>query len=404
MKKVYKVYAHQAAMEPMFPSSVGELREAAATLVQTSAKLGGALHPVTRRSVVELVRQMNSYYSNLIEGHNTHPSDIEKALHKDYSKDPAKRALQLESQAHIEVQRLIEERLRTEDVSICAAAFLCWIHKEFYDRLPDEFRVVTTKSGKKERVEPGQLRTCEVEIGAHVAPTFRSLQNFLTRFEAAYELSALDPLDRIIAAGAAHHRLAWIHPFLDGNGRVVRLFTHAYFIKAGLEGHGLWTVSRGFARRRDEYIAALAGADRQRETDLDGRGNLSARGLEQFCIFFLKTALDQVEFMSGLLELDTVLKRIAHYAERWAVEAGTPVEARHVLCEVLLRGEVARGEVARLTGKPERTARRILARLLAAGLVVSDTAKGPIRVGFPTKCVGYYFPRLYPEGVELDSH
>jgi len=404
MKKVCEVYDHQAAMEPVFPSSAGQLRETAATLVQTSAKLGGALHPVTRRSVVELVRQMNSYYSNLIEGHNTHPSEIEKALHKDYSKDPVKRALQLESQAHIEVQQLIEDRLRAKDVSICAAAFLCWIHKEFYDRLPDELRVVTTKSGKKERVEPGQLRTCEVEVGAHVAPTFRSLKNFLARFEAAYDLSVLDPLDRIIAAGAAHHRLAWIHPFLDGNGRVVRLFTHAYFIKAGLEGHGLWTVSRGFARRRDEYLAALTGADRQCENDLDGRGNLSARGLEQFCTFFLKTALDQVEFMSGLLELDTVLKRIAHYAERWAVEEGTPVEARHVLCEVLLRGEVARGDVARLTGKPERTARRILARLLDAGLVISDTAKGPIRAGFPARCVGYYFPRLYPEGVELDSH
>ena len=404
MKKVYEVYDHEAAMEPVLPSSAGDLREAAATLVQTSAKLGGVLHPVTRRSLVELVRQMNSYYSNLIEGHNTHPVDIEKALRKDYSKDPAKRALQLESRAHIEVQRLIENRLRTGTVSICAAEFLCWIHKEFYDRLPEEFQVVTTKSGKKDRVEPGKLRTCEVEVGAHVAPSFQSLENFLARFERAYDLTGLDPLDRIVAAGAAHHRLAWIHPFLDGNGRVVRLFTHAYFIKAGLEGHGLWTVSRGFARRRDEYIAALAGADRQRENDLDGRGNLSASGLEQFCTFFLKTALDQVEFMTGLFELDTVLRRISNYAERWAGEVGAPVEARYVLCEVLLRGEVPRGDVARLTGKPERTARRLLARLLSDGLVVSDTAKGPIRAAFPAKCVGYYFPRLYPEGVELDSH
>ncbi len=404
MKEVYEVYDHQAAMAPMLPSGAGELREAAATLVRASARLGGALHPVTRRSVIELVRQMNSYYSNLIEGHNTHPSDIEKALRRDYSKDPAKRALQIESQAHIEVQRLIEDRLKTEAVSVCSTSFLCWIHKEFYERLPDEFRVVTTKSGKKERVEPGKLRTCEVEVGAHVAPTFQSLQDFMARFESAYDLAALDPLDRIIAAAAAHHRLAWIHPFLDGNGRVVRLFTHAYFIKAGLEGHGLWTVSRGFARRRDEYIAALAGADRQRENDLDGRGNLSARGLGQFCTFFLHTALDQVEFMSSLFELNTVLRRISHYCERWATEEGVPVEARHVLCDVLLRGEIARGDVARLTGKPERTARRILASLLNHGLVVSDTAKGPIRAGFPAKCVGYYFPRLYPEGVELDPH
>jgi len=215
-------------------------------------------------------------------------------LHKDYSKDPANQALQLESQAQIEVQRLIEDRLSREDVTIGAADFLCWIHKEFYDRLPDEFRVVTTKSGEKEQVKPGQLRTCEVEVGAQVAPAFRSLPKFLARFAAAYDLAVLAPLERIVSTGAAHHRPPWINPVLDGNGRVVRLFTHAYFMKAGLAGHGLWTVSRGFARRRDEYIAALAGADRQPDNDLDGCGNLSARGLEQFCTCFLNTALGQV--------------------------------------------------------------------------------------------------------------
>lgn len=401
MKKVYEVYVNQAAMEPMLPSNANELRESSAKLIQASAKLGGALHPITQRSVVELVRQMNSYYSNLIEGHNTHPADIEKALRKDYSSDPAKRALQQESQAHIEVQRLMERRLAQEDVAACSAAFVCWIHKEFYDRLPDEFRMVTTKSGQQERVVPGRLRECEVEVGTHVAPSFRSLRQFLGRFEEAYEQTPLDPLDRVTAVAAAHHRLAWIHPFLDGNGRVTRLLTHASFIQGRLEGHGLWTVSRGFARRREEYMAALAGADHRRENDLDGRGNLSDRRLKEFCQFFLTTARDQVEFMSGLLELDTVLKRITNYAERWAVEDGTPAEARHVLRDVFLRGEVPRGEVARIIAKPDRSARRVLVRLLKTGLVVSDTPRGPLRIGFPAQCVGYYFPRLYPEGVEV---
>jgi len=403
MRKVYEVYDHEAAMEPMFPIDTREHRESCGKLVQSSARLGGALHPVTQRSVMEVVRHMNSYYSNLIEGHNTHPVDIERALRKDYAKDPAKRARQLESQAHIEVQRLIEGRLAREDVSICSRAFLCWIHKEFYDRLPDEFCNVTTRSGKTERVEPGQIRTCEVEVGRHVAPASRVLGKLLSRFEAAYDPSAQDPLGRVIAAAASHHRLAWIHPFLDGNGRVVRLFTHAYFIKAGLEGHGLWTVSRGFARRRDEYIAALAGADRQRENDLDGRGNLSARGLDGFCRFFLDVAIDQVEFMSSLLELDTILRRISNYAERRAIEERVQLEAKHILTETFLRGEISRGDAARVTGKPVRTGQRILRELLDAGLVASDTAKGAIRIAFPVKCVGYYFPRLYPEGVELDS-
>jgi Fic family protein len=129
--------------------------------------------------------------------------------------------------------------------------------------LPEEFRIVTTKAGHKMRVEPGQVRDCEVEIGRHVTPTYRSLDRFFDRFASAYDVARLDPLDRIIAAGAAHHRLSWIHPFLDGNGRVARLFTHAWLIQCGLKGHdGLWSVTRGFARNRDDYISALAVADR----------------------------------------------------------------------------------------------------------------------------------------------
>lgn len=56
-------------------------------------------------SLADLVRAMNCYYSNLIEGHNTHPIDIERALKDDYSNDAHKRNLQLEAKAHIEVQK-----------------------------------------------------------------------------------------------------------------------------------------------------------------------------------------------------------------------------------------------------------------------------------------------------------
>jgi hypothetical protein len=109
MPQVRELYDQPAAMEPLFPTDkAGALRELAADLLRKSAKLGGSLHPVTRGSVVDLLRTMNSYYSNLIEGHNTHPIAIEKALRDDYSGDSALRALQLESRAHIEVQILID--------------------------------------------------------------------------------------------------------------------------------------------------------------------------------------------------------------------------------------------------------------------------------------------------------
>src|SRR4051794_16053086 len=108
MPRSRELYYQESAMEPMLPTAgAAGLAELSATLLRKSAELGAALHPITRASVATLLRPMNSYYSNLIEGHNTHPLDIEKALHNDYSADSSKRALQLESKAHIEVQLLI---------------------------------------------------------------------------------------------------------------------------------------------------------------------------------------------------------------------------------------------------------------------------------------------------------
>jgi Fic family protein len=390
-------------MEPVLPTTDGaELAELSAKLLRESAQLGAVLHPITRASVSKLLRPMNSYYSNLIEGHNTHPLDIERALSNDFSSDSSKRALQVESKAHVEVQLLIEQRLASDpQTNICSKEFLCWVHKEFYERLPDEFRWVETASGGKDRVEPGELRVCEVEVGRHIPPTFKTLTQFLSRFSQVYNLASLDPIKRIIAAAASHHRLAWLHPFLDGNGRVTRLFTHAYFIQAKTEGHGLWMVSLGLARHRDDYMAALASGDLPRAGDLDGRGNLSDKGLSHFCKFFLSTAIDQVAFMTELLELDAMQARILFFAERWISQHRVSKESSHLLRDVFLRGEVTRGEAARIMHMPERTARRTVQALLKGRLLETDGPSAPIRLGFPISAVGYYLPRLYPEGVEL---
>ena len=397
-------YTRITQMEPMFPDYTKgpNLSDLAIEVIRQSSSLSAALHPITRHGVVELVRSMNSYYSNQIEGHHTHPADIEKALAKDYSHEPAKRAMQMESAAHVEVQRLIEHRLKDEpEINICSADFLCWIHKEFYDRLPGEFLFVDSKDGKKEII-PGELREDEVTVGRHLAPASSCLPNFLERFNEVYGKARLGQIDQVVAAAASHHRLAWIHPFPDGNGRVTRLFSHAYLIKTRIDGHGLWTVSRGLARNRDAYMAVLAGADEHRQGDLDGRGNLSNKGLLNFCVFFLEIALDQIEFMTNLLELDGMKRRISGYVDRQVRLGELQEESIFLLSEVLLHGEIQRGEAPRITGKPERTARRILKDLLEKSLLISASEKGPVRLAFPAKIAAYYFPRLYPEGVEAE--
>ena len=135
---------------PLRPFASPELADRARKVSKPFCVPGRNLHPVTRKTITEFLRITNSYYSNLIEGHGTHPVDIERAMRKDYSTDPAKRNLQMESLAHIECQRRIEERLEKEpDVNISSTGFIKWLHEIFYEQLPPSFVAQMMKQAKR---------------------------------------------------------------------------------------------------------------------------------------------------------------------------------------------------------------------------------------------------------------
>jgi Fic family protein len=271
--------------------AVQALEQPAFTLIAEANQLAGRVHPIVQQSVGELVRSMNCYYSNLIEGHNTHPRDIDRALAAEFSDDREKRNLQREAVAHICVQRMIDEG-NDPAVWPITTAYARWLHREFCERLPEDMLlVVNTDTGIWLPVVPGELRQNDVMVGRHIAPAPADLPMFLARFDSAYGAPPLNPLRQLQAVGAAHHRFLWIHPFLDGNGRVARLMSHALLKWLGI-GTSLWSVARGLARQQERYKALLMAADGPREGDRDGRGNLSQRALVDFCNFFLESAID----------------------------------------------------------------------------------------------------------------
>jgi Fic family protein len=98
--------------------------------------------------------------------------------------------------------------------------------------------------------------------------------------------------------------------------------------------------------------------------------------------------------MSGLFELDTLSRRLRTYVER---SETLKRESARLLDEALIRGELERGEIARITGLPERTARRLLNDVIATGLLASDTPKGAVSLRFPIDALEILFPRLFPE-------
>lgn len=385
-------------MEPMLPAEgvSRALSDLVLNLVAKSNALAGQMHPIVKNSIGHLVRSMNCYYSNLIEGHNTHPRDIDRALAKDYSEEPKKRNLQKEAVAHIEVQAMIDNG-NIPDCYPASSEFVLWLHREFCSRLPDELLQNKNPDTKEAvKVIPGALREHDVAVGRHIPPRPDSLQSFMKRFDEAYDVARLGKSQQIISAAAAHHRLLWIHPFLDGNGRVTRLMSHAMLLRFGV-GSSLWSVARGLARNVQSYKSLLQAADEPRRGDLDGRGTLSEQALTQFCEFFLKACIDQVDYMAGLIQPSELTRRIKLYVDDEVSAGRLPQGSFALLREALLFGEFERGRAPELTGYKDRMARSVLSELLKKGLLVSDTPKSAVRLAFPFEVVERWFPALYPD-------
>ena len=373
------------------------LRDLAFQLGSEAAGLAGRLAPVTALAIGDLVRGMNCYYSNLIEGHDTKPIDIERALKLDYAGDPRRRDLQLEAAAHVAVQAAIDhDRLPV----LAPTALAIELHRRFYTLLPDSLaQVEELGTGRRMAVRPGVLRDGDVRVGHHVAPSPSELPEYLHRFdEAAPERFGRS--ERLVAIAAAHHRLLWIHPFPDGNGRVARLLSHALLRQSDV-GSPLWSVARGLARHVGTYRATLARADDPPQGSQDGRGLLSDGRLAEFCRFFLAASLDQVRFMHGLLSPDVLGVRVREFV---AVEAaGNRLDLRvaPALEHAMLFGEVARAALPGLLGVGDRQARRLMQPLLARGLL-HGAKDAPLRIAFPLGESERLFPHLWaPAGMAV---
>lgn len=391
-------------MEPLL---IGEgsrhraaLNDLALELAQKSAGFRRSLPESLVSSLADLVRAMNCYYSNLIEGHDTHPVDIELALKGDYSKEVKKRDLQLEAKAHIMVQKWIDNGgLSGRAV---AALSIREIHQRFCEALPDDLLWVEDSLTKERiRVIPGELRHRNVAVGRHVPISAPAVPRFLERYEECY--STLGKTDTIVSIAAAHHRLAWIHPFLDGNGRVARLVSHATLLEA-LDTGAVWSIARGLARNVDAYKGHLAACDQTRRNDLDGRGNLSEENLAEFTKFFLNTCIDQVAFMEGLMQPDQLRTRILLWVEEETRLNKLPPKSGAILEAMLYRGEIPRGDAAAIVGTGERQARRVVSSLMEQGVITSASTRSPLRLAFPAALASRWMPGLFPERLSGGSN
>jgi len=386
--------------QPLYPEErvTSPLLELAAELVAECHRLGGRAGEPVRRALHPRLRAMNSYYTNKIEGQHTLPSDIERAMRREFDADAALAKKQRLAVAHMEVEQQLEER-RTTPRDLFDRKLVREIHGLLYGKLPEADRV--TDEGRP--IVPGEYRRDDVTVGRHVAPPWKDIDDLLNGWADRYRsLAGTEAL--LIGTACSHHRLAWIHPFIDGNGRVARLHSHLVLHAMGLT-HGLWSPMRGLARTHEQYYARLSNADLPRRNDVDGRGPLSQEELVAFARYFLEICLDQVRFMRERLALTSLkdrLKALLLYLQENSWQIGSEksivkLEALEALHYVAMTGPVERSRFIAMTGLGERTGRRVLASLLDYGVLSAESSRSPITFAVPLKSLKYLFPNLWPE-------
>ncbi|MBL8689808.1 MAG: Fic family protein [Rhodospirillaceae bacterium] len=400
-----------------------EIADLGIELIQESARTGAGLHPLVAAAAGDLVRLMNCYYTNLIEGIDTRPISIERAMQTNYAPDTEQRNLQIEARAHVEVQQLIDHG-ELDGIGL-GEELVRRLHREFFRRMPEEMRwVVDKETGDRAEILPGEWRTRDVKVGqgsdpgisGHIPIVSDMVPSFMRRFAEVYDGKSVSASTAAIAAAASHHRLVWIHPFIDGNGRVARLYSHA-FLRRWRLGSELWSVSRGLARSIEGYKTHLRRADAPPQKMTDGRGTLSEGNLVDWCRYFLETALDQARFMARLLDTESLSRRFRLFLEnenlqpsrpRGSVMAGSmlsgsmslasePIDRRTIrlIDHALLHGEVPRAIVPDLLGLTERQARRLVLPLENRKIFWSSGRHAPYRLQFPIAECELLFPRLF---------
>lgn len=397
-------------IEPVLPMEAEQLplMEAAADLRTEVARLLPGIGASSREALALLLRAMNSYCSNKIEGQHTYPADLELALQQQFSADQEVRRRQELAIAHMQVEAMLEPEARAMGWGgHFSGAWVQRIHRELYQRLDEESRVIVDKDGKRRGVMvPGELRTINVKVGYHEAPLPETLPGLMAHFESRYRTGTGEST-KLLLAGSALHRLSWIHPFPDGNGRVSRLHNHLLLSHLGLTG-GLWSPLRGLARRQQDYYNALSAADLPRRNDVDGRGNLTSKGLADFIGFWLQVCLDQVGFMGQMLALDSLQQRYVALALQVLYDYGRgpllhhrskldPEKLGRALHRLFVEGKMERGEFKTMLDTSDRTASRVIANLTAQRLVKSSSRLGALEPGLPFFSLKYLFPGLWPE-------
>ncbi|MCW3114932.1 MAG: Fic family protein [Segetibacter sp.] len=331
--------------EPSFGSSLTDLIIELDYL--RKKPLAGTTHPKVFFQLKHLFHTLESVGSARIEGNNTTIAEyIETKLEE-------KRSLPLgimEIRNIEEAMTFIDENIKQHPIN---RIFVSELHRMVVEGL------VPPPDGEGDHT-PGVYRTKNVTIATsthkpHEAVTVDEYMDELFSFINANDSPKYD----LLKAAIAHHRFVWVHPFGNGNGRTVRLFTYAMLVKLGfnVDVGRILNPTAVFCSNRDEYYRHLAAADTGTE-----------EGMLEWCEYVLKGLKEEIEKIDRLLDYtflkkEILLPALTHSTERkYITELEGKVLKRVVEKQVIQAGDVKDIFEGKLNAEVSRQLRKLIER------------------------------------------
>jgi Fic family protein len=326
-------------------------------------QLGGSTPAPVFFQLKEIFHMLESLGSARIEGNHTTLADfVESRL----DPEPANPTDQLKEMANIEeAMNFIEEHFQPgQDLS---------------ERFVRELHALTVDGLEREGDEtPGMYRQKPVQISQseHLPPDMLKVPEYMAELVQFINQNHPAKYD-LMKVALAHHRFAWIHPFGNGNGRVVRLLTYALLIKYGFNvkaGGGVLNPTAVFCNDRDQYYAMLGKADTG-----------TNEGLETWCVYVLRGMLNELVKVDKLTDAEYLMKKILAPALRYARERElvTSMEEQVLLHTAKMGVAKASDLVESMRGLNDRQ------RTYFIGKLVERRMLQPIRDGARQYTVGF---------------
>jgi len=282
-------------------------------------RLGGPVPPHVFFQLKEIFQLFESLGSARIEGNRTTLMEfVEKVI-----ENPS-RATADESMKEIfnleDVIDFIEKNIKK--TTIFDRALISEIHRIIVKDL-------TPPPGGEGSHYPGALRPVDVSItgSPHVPPKSIKVPEYFEELMTFVNASVSSKYHLLITA-LAHHRMAWIHPFDNGNGRFVRMFTYALLIKQGFQVKTgrILNPTAIFCMDRAKYYEMLAVADTGDEVKV-----------LEWCEYVLNGLRKEIEKIDKLLNLEYITDTILIPALRYSLERKSINNQEHAVLSCVVK-------------------------------------------------------------------